>query len=300
MYRARAMSHAPVGGPTPVLARRWGSGRGVQSSCLYFNNVDEARCPVRTLLHDVPRHELQIALDDFSAIYFANVPSLVECDSETVELYCCFDTYTLHRPGFDPIQLRGRLPSTKPLASHNLGNMRDCSNRMTANPFLPLSVWINPGPGHALLSGEVIFICTAHAHRVPTGPPDVVDEDDHAASETVDLFYVQLHRPHTPHDHLKPSRGDPEMESDAVSALESGSSSICGGSGFRLPCDSWHPCIHADLVYLSDDTMMVPITMITTLADTFPLVDYDPTLSQYEGRVYGEIRPPLLRTYFRV
>ena len=110
---------------------------------------------------------------------------------------------------------------------------------------------------------------------------------------------------------------------EAPRALRHGSPSICGGDWGRYPVDAWHPVIPADVVFVSDVCLFVPVERIVDLADIVPAFDmtnesYMPSVEgvhvpvtglaenygvrDYDGQpqVVNVIRPPLLRAYRRV
>jgi hypothetical protein len=295
VFMARIFAHLPVGGPHDLKTRSMGCGYGVVKSALYFNNVDVEDCPVRNSLTSIPKLSLQEDIDMLAEGYFLNVVSSGPC-AERIELLRCYDTYTLHRPAFEPVRLLHCLPTKRHNPSHSVPEMQRCSSRMMANPHLPVSVWLHSGPNAPLKSGEIIFICTAAVFREPLPLPS---QNPYLSVETIELVYIRLHAACAVSPTLKPSRSDLRVEADPAYALHCGSSSISGGNGFHLPVDSWHPDIHADAVFLTDDTIMVPITRVVAIADTFPLIDVD-GMPECKGMRKDEVRPPLLRTYFRV
>ena len=219
------------------------------------------------------------------------------------QLGICYDTFTLTLPGLLPCRLTRLLPAPSN-ATESVAGMLRATSLWTTCPLLRTSVWVSLGPDEPMRSGEIAFACSVKAIReVP-----VVDADGVDVGETFDCLYIQWHHSPLVSAALKESRSSLDVEADPDSAMMKGSSSICGGSGWRFPCNSYHLHVHADVVFLSDDACFVPVSMVVAIADIVPVIDAgsdlvlpeSPVGWTDENELHEHFRPPLLRAYLRV
>ena len=85
---------------------------------------------------------------------------------------------------------------------------------------------------------------------------------------------------------------------------------LYGGSCGNYPSDAWHEYIGADMVFLSDDVVVVPVEWVLRRADVVPVWNGDGFAYENhevlggQDRSYSEsgkvYRPPLLRAYPRL
>jgi hypothetical protein len=286
---------------TTTSSRSWSHGSGFQSSARRFN-TDRSTCEVWALLPALHKLHVDDELAAFAEGYFLFHPMDGRVGS-CLSLSLCYDTFTLNLPGQKPCRLMRLLP-TPSNPTESVAAMMRATTFMTACPALRVSVWVSFGPDEPMRSGEIAFACSVKAIReVP-----VVDSDGVEVDETFDCLYIQWHHAHLVSDALKESRSSLDVEADPVSAIAQGSSSICGGSGWRFPCNSYHLHVHADVVFLSDDAGFVPVSMVVGIADVVPVIDADsdhvlpesPVGWTDENEMHEHFRPPLLRAYLRV